>query len=181
MPIGRGAGWAGRLRWLASCAGLLALAAVARAQGPQLTVRLDPPRISVGDEAVLTVTLEGFSQRAGKPQIPDVAGVDVYEGGRSTNMSWVNGRFSSSIIYTFILRPRAAGSFTIGPVQVDDKSTAHSSETVTLTAVAGGTGGGGGAPGAPGARCARNRARPTCAGSSCALSPTSARPISTNR
>jgi hypothetical protein len=150
MLVGRGSGWMGRLRWLACCAGLLALAAAARAQGPQLTVRLDPPRVAVGDEAVLTVTLEGFSQRVGKPQVPDVAGVDIYEGGRSTNMSWVNGRFSSSIVYTFILRPRSAGSFTIGPVQVEDKDTAHSSETVTLTAIAGGAGGAGGAPSAPG-------------------------------
>jgi hypothetical protein len=128
------------------------LVAAARAQGPQLAVRLDPQRVAVGAEAVLTVTLEGFSQRAGKPQIPDVTGVDVYEGGRSTNMSWVNGRFSSSVLYTFILRPRGPGSFTIGPVQVEDKSTAYRSEAVTLTAVAGGAGsaGGGGSPGAPG-------------------------------
>jgi hypothetical protein len=115
----------------------------ARAADPRITVRMDPQRIPVGGDAVLTVTLEGFSNRSGQPQVPIPEGVDIYESGRSTNMSWVNGRFASSTTYSYAIRARREGSYALGPVQVEDKGTLYRSESIALEVVTGGAAGGG--------------------------------------
>jgi len=131
---------------------LLAAATPVGAGEPRVTLQMGAASLPVGGQALLTVTLEGFSQRAGKPQFPSTDGLEVHESGRSTNMSWVNGSFASSITYNFVVRARREGSYTIGPAQVEDKGRAYRSETVSLQvtpAASGATGAPGGAQRAP--------------------------------
>lgn len=155
MPRRERPGAAARWRALLLVGLWLAAAIVARAGEPRLTLALNATSVPVGSQSVLTITLEGFSQRAGKPQLPEVEGLEFYESGRSTNMSWVNGSFTSSVVYSFIVRARREGNYTIGPARVEDKGSVYASETVPLQ-VAGTTpppaprpGGGGGRETAP--------------------------------
>jgi hypothetical protein len=137
-----------RLAWV--LAGLLVLTSAARGE-PRLRAQLNQTQLAVADQAVLTVTLEGFSQRAGSPQIPPSADFDVYDSGRSTNISLINGKLTSSTSYTYVFVPHRAGTFTLGPITVEDKGTSYACEPITVTVTAGGGGAAGGAPPGPGA------------------------------
>jgi hypothetical protein len=136
-------------RLVFGCAALVLLLALpARGDEPRLRAQLEREAAAVGEQLRLSVTLEGFSQRAGAPQIPPVAGIEIYDAGRSTNISLVNGRLSSSTSYTYVIVPGSAGTFTLGPISVEDKGRAYTTEPLTLTVAAGGPAAAGRAPGA---------------------------------
>jgi len=126
---------------------LLLLAAPARADEPRLRAQLDRESAAVGDQVGLSITLEGFSARVGSPQIPPVPGIQVYDAGRSTNVSFINGHLSSSTSYSYVVVPGQAGTFTLGPITVEDKGRAYSTEALTLVVSTGGSAATGRAPG----------------------------------
>jgi hypothetical protein len=162
---GAGGGYRGiGTRLVLGCAALLLLLATpARADEPRLRAQLERASAAVGEQLRLSVTLEGFSQRAGEPQIPPVAGIEIYDAGRSTSISLVNGRLSSSTSYTFVVVPGSAGTFTLGPITVEDKGRAYTTEPLTLTVGAGGPAPAARAPGVSPSRSAESPA-PAAAG-----------------
>ncbi len=122
----------------AACAAgwvLILGAALARAAEPALEARLDRARAEIGSQVVLSLTLQGFSQRAGAPQIPPLDALEIYDSGRTTSVSFVNGKLSSSMSYTFVLVPRQAGTLSIGPITVEDKGKVYRAEPLELTVV----------------------------------------------
>jgi len=149
----RGRGIARPLLW-GGAALLLLLALPARADEPRLRAELDRPAAAVGDQVRLSVILEGFSQRAGAPQIPPVTGLELYDAGRSTSISLINGKLSSSTSYTYVLVPQSAGTFAVGPITVEEKGRSYSAAALTLTVGAGGPARTGRAAGAGPARAA---------------------------
>jgi len=75
---------------------------------------IDRPEATVEDQLLLTVVIEG--SRGAQPVLPEIPQFDVYPRGQSTQMSFINGRMSSSVTYNYLLVPRTAGVFQIGPV-----------------------------------------------------------------
>lgn len=110
---------------------LIWCAGPAAAGDPEIRVDLQPSVVEVGGSARLQVQLEGISGGE-KPEMPTVDGLDVYESGRSTNFSLVNGRFSRSTIYTYELVARRGGDYTIGPVRITADGRAYESQSLTL-------------------------------------------------
>jgi BatD DUF11 like domain len=108
------------------------LCATAHAADPQIDVRLASSRINEEGSVILTVTLSGFSRNASDPVIPASNGFQAYQTGSSSNFSWVNGKMSSSKIYTFELVARKAGSYIVGPITVDDKGKSYRARPVEL-------------------------------------------------
>jgi hypothetical protein len=104
---------------------------VAWAGEPRIDVRLNHSAVTVGSSVVLTIELEGFSGKA-KPTIPTPDGFDIYESGRSTNISLVNGRFSKSTVLTYQLVARKEGTYAIGPITVADKGRSYEAESLTI-------------------------------------------------
>lgn len=88
---------------------------------------------------MLTVSLEGFSRGASEPRLPDTEGFDVYDAGRSTNISLINGHLSKRTTYTYQLLARKAGDYDFGPVVVEDDGVAYRSEVVRLTVLPAGS------------------------------------------
>ncbi len=67
-----------------------------------------------------TVKVEG--EGSGLPDVtfPEFKNFYVLSGpNQSTNMQWINGKMSSSKSYSFILKPRSEGTFTIGAAGVE--------------------------------------------------------------
>jgi hypothetical protein len=120
---------------------LLALAAGVRGDEPRIDVRLDARQIPVGGRVEMSVSLEGFSRRASKPEVPPVDGLTIREMGRSSNISWVNGQLSTSTSFTYVITARREGRYEIGPLQVEDGGTLYDADLVALevTAAASGT------------------------------------------
>ena len=123
-------------RLAAGCLVLLSLAASltcpALADDPRLHVEVNRTDVSAGGVIRLTVVLEGFSRRASEPQISPPEGFEIYDSGRSTNISWVNGKLSSSTQYTYQLVPTKPGTYQLGPVTVEDKGRTHRSQLLEL-------------------------------------------------
>lgn len=76
-----------------------------------LRTTLDPDVGTEGDTFNLTVTVEGSAEN--EFALPKIKGIDVLSSGTSTQISWVNGAVSRSVIYTYVLQPSSAGSYTI--------------------------------------------------------------------
>lgn len=107
------------------------LSSVLTAQG--ITATINRPEAAVEDQLLLTVTVEG--SRSARPELPDLSDFEVYSRGQSTQMSFVNGRVTSSVSYNYVLVPKQTGSFTIGPATVELNGETHSSESIQVRIV----------------------------------------------
>ncbi len=88
-----------------------------------ISVSADKNKIDLNDNIRLNVSVEG-SGNVPQPQMPDLSAFNVYSSGRSQNISFINGKMSSSIVYNYNLMPKSTGKFTIGAfsVTVDGKT-----------------------------------------------------------
>lgn len=74
--------------------------------------------VSVNESLNFQVTVEG-SQNASTPRFEKLSGLKVIQGPSvSTQMSFINGRQSKSVTYSYLLKPKIVGAGTIGPVSV---------------------------------------------------------------
>lgn len=123
-----------RKRWIrAVCLAILAssLAPGLRAAGIQATINRS--QAAVEDQLLLTLTVEG--SRSAEPTLPDLSDFDVYSRGQSTQMSFINGRVTSSVSYNYLLVPKRPGSITIGAATVELDGTTYSSEPIRIRIV----------------------------------------------
>jgi BatD DUF11 like domain len=81
-----------------------------------VSASLNPSQFSVDDNAVLTITVNGSSSAA--LNIPQVAGLSLQRQGQSSRVQIINGSFSSSISYTYIVQADNPGTYTIPPIRV---------------------------------------------------------------
>ncbi|MEE9561818.1 MAG: BatD family protein, partial [Thermoanaerobaculia bacterium] len=109
------------------------LPAAATAEG-RIQASVDRAEISEEDQILLQITIEG--SRGAEPTLPELPDFDVFPRGQSTQMSFVNGRMSSSVTYTYSLVPRSTGSFQIGSATVELGGELHSSSPITVRVLA---------------------------------------------
>jgi hypothetical protein len=127
------------LKWLVTAAAASVLLAGGAVAQPQVTTRLEPNKITLGEAAQLTIATSGTGTPAITP--PMVAGLEFVAVGQSQRIESINGVVSSSTSITYQVIPRQAGVFTIPAM------TAGSEPLVLTVAPGGGQGGGqGGAP-----------------------------------
>ncbi|MGH9750712.1 MAG: BatD family protein, partial [Candidatus Polarisedimenticolia bacterium] len=91
---------------------LAALASsAALAQEASVRARVDRSRVHEGEEVALIVEVAAPSlDRLGPPDLSRLQDFDVVGGpSRSHSFQWINGRTSSTMTFTYALRPRGAG------------------------------------------------------------------------
>lgn len=96
---------------------LLLAAAPARA-GLTVAASVDRHEVDIDGSVRLTVTVSGDTANVPEPEIPRLDAFNVYSSGRSQNISFINGRVSSSVVFTYILEPRYIGRAVIPPISV---------------------------------------------------------------
>lgn len=111
----------------------LACASPAHPQAIQATV--DRNQITVEEQLLLSIRVEG-SQEA-EPTLPELPDFQVLPGRQSTSMQIINGQVSSSIAYNFLLIPRRAGTFTIGPATVEIDGQTYSTRPFSVRVLEG--------------------------------------------
>ncbi|NOX80531.1 MAG: protein BatD [Deltaproteobacteria bacterium] len=119
-------GWKWKPDNLKTAAGLMAVLAVlawcfcwaapVRADEANITAGLDPASFSVDQAAQLTVQVTGSS--SAEPELPEVAGLRFFPHGRSSRMQWINGSYSSSVSYLYMVQADRAGTYVIPPIKV---------------------------------------------------------------
>jgi len=111
----------------------------AAAADDDITVRahVDRTVVSLSDQLVLTIEVEGTMRQVGTPRLPPLDDFNVYSAGSSTNMSWVNGAMTSSRSWTYRLLPKSVGEFAIGAAEVDFGGATYSTEPIDVEVVEG--------------------------------------------
>jgi hypothetical protein len=95
------------------------------AQAATVTATLDPPQITAGDSAQLTVTVTGAQDQ---PSVPDVPGLDITAVGQSTQIEVINGSMTANASITYSITPQHEGSFVIPAIHAGGAS----SQPITL-------------------------------------------------
>ncbi len=121
---------------LALLLSLLATAVPASA-AVEVGASLDRETIRVGEQAVLTVTVNGEARTVGNPKLPEVPDCEIFGGGQSQRMSFVNGQVSASHTFTYYLRPRKEGKFRMAPIEIEVDGSVFKTPPLDLTIVAG--------------------------------------------
>ena len=96
---------------------LVSLGLASGASAAEIVATIDRPEATVEDQLLLTVVIEG--SRGAQPVLPEIPEFDVYPRGQSTQMSFINGRMSSSVTYNYLLVPRTPGVFDIDAVTTE--------------------------------------------------------------
>jgi hypothetical protein len=84
---------------LVACS-LLTAATAARADDVAVNASLNPLSVPLGNEAILTVTVQGKFRKSVTPALPEIQDLYIYESGTSQSFSFINGQVSSSITFT---------------------------------------------------------------------------------
>ncbi len=96
-----------------------------------LTAKVDKTEATIQDRILLTLSIEG-TQRAGSPELPPMPAFDFISRGSSTRMQIINGQITSGVDYNYVLIPKKAGTFEIGPATLDLGGKTISSNKITL-------------------------------------------------
>ncbi|MCK4532959.1 protein BatD [bacterium] len=102
------------------------------AQDISLSASIDENIISLDDQLTLKVSASGKTTKIPSPTLPDLPDFTVYSSGRSQNVSLINGKFSSSVTFNYILSPRKAGKYTIPPITLSHKGTIYKTSSIDI-------------------------------------------------
>src|SRR5262249_14449618 len=91
---------------------LAALVTPAFAAQSQVTAKLEPQSIALGESAQLTVTSNGATQSS----VPNVDGLEIEPIGQQTSIQMINGNVTRNVQELFSVTPNRAGDFTIPPI-----------------------------------------------------------------
>jgi len=108
---------------------LLLLSASVYAADASITATVDKNQASLEDYIILTLAIEGTRDEPSLPGIPDFK---VQSRGSSSQMTFINGKMSSKVSYTYILFPQKKGSFTLGPFTVEVRGKIITSNPITV-------------------------------------------------
>ena len=116
-------------------AGFVCLACQARAAALEARATLDRERLQIGEQATLTVEIEGTADSA-PPDIGTIDGLTIRYLGPATQFSVVQGRVSQSIAHRYVVAAGRDGRFTIGPLVVQAGGTTLRTEPLTVEVTA---------------------------------------------
>jgi len=113
--------------------GALGLCASPRAQDVSLEMTISASQVTLDEIVELVITVKGVQKNLPTPNITGLDDFTISSQGQSQNVSIVNGVVEKSVMLTFELTPKKAGTFRIGPSQMTIGSAVYHSNVVTLT------------------------------------------------
>jgi hypothetical protein len=117
--MGRFSRWIGPLVFIWLLGLWSPLTPLAYAQGDvSFTAAVDKTTLSLDEQLTLTLTVEGQMRSVPEPTLPTLGGFQAYSSGRSQQFSLVNGQFSASVTFNYILQPTNVGKHTIGSAEI---------------------------------------------------------------
>jgi hypothetical protein len=97
---------------------------------PQISARLEPQEIEVGNLSALTVTVSGVT--SAQVSVPDVPGLKIIYAGQQSNFSMINGQTSRQLSIIYHVRAMQEGDYTIPPISVSEGGQDAHSDPVQL-------------------------------------------------
>lgn len=105
--------------FLAVASILIIFAGGAQAKGlaGDISARIEPQQIALGEAAILAVYISG--EQTGPPSISPVDGLRFFPMGQSSQYQSINGRTSSTVSYLYQVQAKDSGNYTIPPVRAN--------------------------------------------------------------
>src|SRR3989338_1930289 len=97
---------------------LLAAASTLKAEEVSVTSTFDKRSVEVNEEVHLTIRINGAQGNIQAPRLPSFQGFDTFYTGRASHVTFVNNVSSSSVEFSYVLVPKAAGRFSLDPIEV---------------------------------------------------------------
>ena len=88
------------------------------AQNILVTSTFDKRSANVNEEIRLTIRVTGAQGNIQAPRLPGFQGFDTFYTGRASHLTFANGQSPSMVEFSYVLIPKAAGRFTLDPIQV---------------------------------------------------------------
>ncbi len=104
----------------------------------QIQATVSENKIFIGEQFNLRVEVSGSSMRdVSLPVIPDINGIGLLSQtpSRSSSISIVNGRTTTSTTYSFALIARETGNFTIPPVTIEVDGEQYQTESIQIEVI----------------------------------------------
>lgn len=121
-----------RLAFAAAAAFVMAAAgSPARAEDISLQASLDRNVAGTGEQITYQLTLRGVNG-APNPKLPPMPNFLAQSLGTSRSVSFVNGNFAANATYSYVLVPRAAGKFVLGPAEVELNGKVYRSNSLDI-------------------------------------------------
>ena len=98
-----------------------------------ITLSLDRSEATLADSMMLSVSVSGAHGDDARPTIPGLEDFLVRPAGTSTRVEIVNGKYSAGTDFSYMVQPKKAGSFRIGPAQLTVGGTTYQSNVATVT------------------------------------------------
>jgi hypothetical protein len=102
-------------------------------QSDKFTASVNKNPVGVNDRFSVTLTLHNVDGEILSPDMSDF--ILLYGPGTSTNIQIVNGKRSSSFAYTYTLKPKNTGTFTLGPFKAKTNGVTLISNSIELKVV----------------------------------------------
>lgn len=116
---------------------------IVSAQNISITASVDKNKLALNEQLTLRVTVIGDVSNLPAPTLPALPGFTAYSAGtsQSQNISFINGKVSSSISYTYnyVLVPKSIGKFTIEPITINYQNQVYKTEPISVEVVQAGT------------------------------------------
>jgi hypothetical protein len=111
----------------------LSLGAPAWAHEVKMSAQVDKTAVDLGTQVTLTITVEGDLDHVNLKawKFPDA--LPVVAQSRASNVSIGQGQVTRSVSLTFILVPREAGTFTLGPFEATHDRTDVKTQPIEIT------------------------------------------------
>jgi tetratricopeptide (TPR) repeat protein len=102
------------------------------AQDLSVHAEVDRKRLTLDEQLVVRVVIEGRTRALAQPERPDLPDFESYYRGSSQNMSIVNGNVSASTTFTYLLLPKREGVLTIGSFTVNHNGRNYQTEPIQV-------------------------------------------------
>ncbi len=98
---------------------------------------VDKTTVSMNDTVTLQISVSGSNISMPRPSLPPVPGFQIYSSGQSQNMSFVNGKASNQVVYSYALAPQAPGDYTIPALTLQAGDQTLSTKPIPIKVVSG--------------------------------------------
>lgn len=106
------------------------------AQDVQVTSSFDKRTAHVNEEIHLTIRISGFTGNLQAPRLPALPDFDTFYTGRASQITFVNGQSTSNLEFNYVLIPKAAGRYTIPPIEVHVNNQLYRTDPIDIEILA---------------------------------------------
>ncbi len=104
-----------------------------RADDIQFTASVDRTMMDLSERITLTLQIQGAISSFSDPKLPDLSDFRIISGpNESSTFQFINGRTSSTKTWSYVLRPRRTGLFSIGSAEITRKGKVYRTDPITV-------------------------------------------------